>query len=218
MAARRQVLQHLEASAEAYWQVPDVRFVRRRRERRSRRRRFAYATTIWTKTTPKTWPSPTTKSTTKKSWDDGEVEELYGAAYEDMVYRDSTDDGFDADMIDEGGVSSEFELEEEAQRLGQRLEFLSTVARLWRHVAIAWKMRRRERARPPSAARKLVQRGHDPLRPPAGAGRRRQSLPDLAAQRLARIDGRVRPPANDQGFAARAHHRHVRRNRRAPAG
>ncbi len=24
-----------------------------------------------------------------------------GAAYEDMVYRDSTDDGFDADIIDE---------------------------------------------------------------------------------------------------------------------
>ena len=56
-----------------------------------------------------------------------------------MVYRDSTDDGFDADMIDEGGFSSEFELEEEAQRLGQRLEFLSTIARLWRHISIAWR-------------------------------------------------------------------------------
>jgi hypothetical protein len=75
----------------------------------------------------------------EEAWDDAEAEELYGAAYEDMVYRDSTDDGFDADMIDEGGFSSEFELEEEAQRLGQRLEFLSTVARLWRHVSIAWR-------------------------------------------------------------------------------
>ena len=61
-----------------------------------------------------------------ESWQDDEPEELYGAAYEDMVYRDSTDDGFDADIIDECTDGTEFELEEEAQRLGQRLEFLST--------------------------------------------------------------------------------------------
>jgi hypothetical protein len=56
-----------------------------------------------------------------------------------MVYRDSTDDGFDADIIDEYTDGTQFELEEEAQRLGQRLEFLSTNARLWRQVAVAWK-------------------------------------------------------------------------------
>src|SRR6185295_8082999 len=44
------------------------------------------------------------------------------------------------DIIDEYSDGSEFELEEEAQRLGQRLEFLSTTARLWRQIAIAWKM------------------------------------------------------------------------------
>ena len=74
-----------------------------------------------------------------EAWEDDEPEELYGAAYEDMVYRDSTDDGFDADIIDEYTDGTEFELEEESQRLGQRLEFLSTIARLWRQVAIAWK-------------------------------------------------------------------------------
>jgi hypothetical protein len=57
-----------------------------------------------------------------------------------MVFRDSTDDGFDADIIDEYTDGTEFELEEEAQRVGQRLEFLSTTARLWRQSAIAWKM------------------------------------------------------------------------------
>jgi hypothetical protein len=72
-------------------------------------------------------------------WEENEPEELYGAAYEDMVYRDSTDDGFEGDIIDEYTDGTEFELEEEAQRLGQRLEFLSTIARLWRQVAIAWK-------------------------------------------------------------------------------
>ncbi|MCC7474973.1 MAG: hypothetical protein IT425_06225 [Pirellulales bacterium] len=68
-----------------------------------------------------------------------EPEEIFGAAYENMVYRDSTDDGFDRDTLDEFGRFAEFELEAEAQRLSQRLEFLTTVARLWRQVAIAWK-------------------------------------------------------------------------------
>jgi hypothetical protein len=75
-----------------------------------------------------------------EEWEDEGPEELYGAAYEDMVYIDSTDDGFDADIIDEYGDGTEFELEEEAQRLAQRLEFLSTIAKLWRQAAIAWKM------------------------------------------------------------------------------
>jgi len=73
-------------------------------------------------------------------WRDDDADELYGAAYEDMVFRDSTDDGMDADIIDEFTDGTEFELEEEAQRIGQRMEFLSTIARLWRQAAIAWKM------------------------------------------------------------------------------
>lgn len=76
----------------------------------------------------------------EESWTEDEPEKLFGAAYEDMVYRDSTDDGFESDIIDDFSLTSEFELEEESQRLGQRLEFLSTVARLWRNIAIAWKI------------------------------------------------------------------------------
>jgi hypothetical protein len=67
-----------------------------------------------------------------------EYDELYSAAYEDMVYRDSTDDGYDAELIDSQPEGTDVELEEEAQRLGRRLEFLSTVARLWKHAAAAW--------------------------------------------------------------------------------
>ena len=58
----------------------------------------------------------TTTTTRRRVWQDDEADELYGAAYEDMVYRDSTDDGFDADIIDECTDGTEFELEEEAQR------------------------------------------------------------------------------------------------------
>jgi hypothetical protein len=73
-------------------------------------------------------------------WPDDDAEELYSAAYEDMVYRDSTDDGFDASLMDEYMGGNELELEEEAQRLSRRLEFLSTVSGLWRHAAIAWNL------------------------------------------------------------------------------
>jgi hypothetical protein len=55
-----------------------------------------------------------------------------------MVYRDSTDDGFEGELLDEFTDGTEYELEEEAQRLAQRLEFLTTIARMWRRIAIAW--------------------------------------------------------------------------------
>jgi hypothetical protein len=66
--------------------------------------------------------------------DDG----VFEAAYEEMVYRDSTDDGQEGDIVDEQERRVLAEWEAEAKRLEQRLRFLKTVARLWRHVAIAW--------------------------------------------------------------------------------
>jgi hypothetical protein len=73
-------------------------------------------------------------------WEDEEPDERFSAAYEEMIYRDSTDDGYEGDIIDEYTDGTEYELEEEAQRLGQHLEFLATIARMWRHVAIGWSM------------------------------------------------------------------------------
>ncbi|MGD9635938.1 MAG: hypothetical protein AB7U97_21840, partial [Pirellulales bacterium] len=66
-------------------------------------------------------------------------DELFSAAYEDMIYRDSTDDGVEGSIFeDRTSGSSDFELEEEAQRLGRRLAFLTTLAKLWKEAAIAW--------------------------------------------------------------------------------
>jgi hypothetical protein len=117
--------EHLEASAEAYWQVPT----------------FELSGPMPGDEELDLDPGQGEPDEADEPWsaeDENEADRLYGAAYEDMVYRDSTDDGFDADLIDEYGEGSEFELEEEAQRLGQQLEFLATIARMWRHVAIAW--------------------------------------------------------------------------------
>jgi hypothetical protein len=57
-------------------------------------------------------------------------EELFGAAYEGVTYRDSTDDNVESDVL-ETGPREDFDLEQEGERIEKRLRFLSTVSRLW---------------------------------------------------------------------------------------
>lgn len=64
-----------------------------------------------------------------------EEDDLFSAAYEDVIYRDTTRDGFEGDMLEEGGSSTQFELDTEARRLNTRLGFLSTVAFCWQAAA-----------------------------------------------------------------------------------
>ncbi len=61
---------------------------------------------------------------------DDDEDSLYGAAYEEMTYQDSTDDGEESDVA-ESGPTNDFELKHEAERLEKRLQFLATLARLW---------------------------------------------------------------------------------------
>lgn len=64
-------------------------------------------------------------------------EDPYAAAYEDMTFRDSADDGQEGALA-EGGPPSpgEFALDDdEDDRLGSRLRFLAMLARLWRVMA-----------------------------------------------------------------------------------
>jgi hypothetical protein len=67
---------------------------------------------------------------------DDEDEDVFGAAYENMVYRDSTADDIDADMMEvplAGEVNDE--LDEDEQRLSGRLAFLAMLATLWKMAA-----------------------------------------------------------------------------------
>lgn len=67
--------------------------------------------------------------------EDGDLDDaLYEAAYDGMVYRDSTDDGIDSQLADSGPPSDD-ELMGESRRLGLRLSFISSVARLWQLAA-----------------------------------------------------------------------------------
>src|SRR6267143_1787812 len=59
-----------------------------------------------------------------------EEESLFGAAYEDMTYHDSTDDDVEGEVLD-FMPQKDFDLAQEAERLEKRLKFLATLARLW---------------------------------------------------------------------------------------
>jgi hypothetical protein len=61
-------------------------------------------------------------------------EDVFGAAYEGVTYRDSTDAAEGA-VADGGEPAEPFDLEHEAEGLEKRLRFLSTLARLWQVAA-----------------------------------------------------------------------------------
>ncbi len=65
---------------------------------------------------------------------------LFDAAYDEMVYRDSTDDGVEGDTAGGDGYHDpqHEEWETEVDRLELRLEFLTTVGRLWKQAATTW--------------------------------------------------------------------------------
>ena len=62
---------------------------------------------------------------------------LFEAAYEGVTYRDSTDDGFEGEMLESGYHDSDFALVGEAERIFDRLIFNTSLAQLWRTAALA---------------------------------------------------------------------------------
>ncbi|RIK72910.1 MAG: hypothetical protein DCC67_18545 [Planctomycetota bacterium] len=70
--------------------------------------------------------------------DEHEPGGLFRAAYDEVTYRDTTDDGVEGDLADDGADVLNAEWDYEVNRLEQRLSFLNTVARLWKHAAITW--------------------------------------------------------------------------------
>ncbi|MBI3823785.1 MAG: hypothetical protein HY289_14035 [Planctomycetes bacterium] len=62
--------------------------------------------------------------------DDDAQDSIYSAAYEEMTYKDSTDDNVEGEVLDVM-PQKDFDLLHEAERLEKRLQFLATLARLW---------------------------------------------------------------------------------------
>jgi len=106
--AARKFLDYLEANAETYWRAPKFRL-----------------------------GSPSPSADTMDSEEEEEEDaDRYESAYEGVVFRDSTDDGIEGSIF-ETDESSGDELVEESRRLADRLDFLSTVAALWRRMVVS---------------------------------------------------------------------------------
>ncbi len=73
--------------------------------------------------------------------DDGQQGSLFGAAYDDFVYQDSTDDGNEGETAEEGVDNNQDELLIESNRLGQHLTFLSALAQMWKTAALSSQLR-----------------------------------------------------------------------------
>jgi hypothetical protein len=64
-----------------------------------------------------------------------EGEDVFEAAYEGVTFRDSTDDGTEGAVLGDAPPGDHFALEHEADAIRGRLQFLATVADLWRAAA-----------------------------------------------------------------------------------
>ncbi len=69
----------------------------------------------------------------------GAIDPTFSAAYENVVYRDTADDGVDDDMMEGKSPAfqneDDFELAKETERVSERLAFLVTVVKLWKFAA-----------------------------------------------------------------------------------
>ena len=106
----RKFLDYLEANAESYGNVPrfDIR---------------------GTKSAPQ-------ETTLDDDGEDDANDDVLGAAYENMVFRDSTDDGVQGAIFETDDTTHD-ELLRESKRVAERIDFLQTTAELWKQIAIA---------------------------------------------------------------------------------
>ena len=109
----RKLYDYLEANAEYYWQVPDFQVGR-----------------LGTLAEQ----DPDENNPFAESESDDDDRDVLGAAYEDVVYHDATDDGIESSIY-ETDDKLETELEAEVDRVVDRLQFLESVADYWNIAA-----------------------------------------------------------------------------------
>ncbi len=115
----RRLFAFLEANAGDYWQVPSLgEFADRYRKEKSSNGDHSDLENLFDE---------------EQSEDDPWKE----SAFEDVVYRDSTDDGNDSDTVDEGLSPGTTEFEILYRQIEPRLKFLHTLGSLWSNAAIA---------------------------------------------------------------------------------
>lgn len=116
----QRLVDQIEANADSIWKVP--KFELKSSEKK-----------------PSSNPPKTTERLEQDEEQDEEVSsaEIFNAAYEDVVYEDSTDDGMEASVFDSSLNSSVAEsLEEEVNRISLAVTFHACLARLLRAGAV----------------------------------------------------------------------------------
>ncbi|MEZ6059837.1 MAG: hypothetical protein R3C19_05700 [Planctomycetaceae bacterium] len=116
----RRLFAFLEANAGVFWQVPSLNeFVDRHRRSASE--------------------SSAEEAVDLENLfeDDDDESNLFDAAYDNVVFRDSADDGNQSDTIDEGYGPGTTEFELIYRQLEPRLKFLHTLGSLWSTTAVA---------------------------------------------------------------------------------
>jgi hypothetical protein len=81
------------------------------------------------------WHVPELSAAEPAGEEDDEEDDVFEAAYEGVTFRDSTDDGTEGAVLGDAPPGDEFALEYEVEPLRGRLQFLATVADLWRTAA-----------------------------------------------------------------------------------
>ena len=101
----RRLFDYFEANAEEFWSTPQFQLVDPK------------------KRSSRDWERELNEA--------DESDNLYGAAYEDVVYNDTTDDGNEGAVFEFGNDASQNELETESKRLIEHLDFMQSLARMW---------------------------------------------------------------------------------------
>ncbi|QDV65834.1 hypothetical protein [Crateriforma conspicua] len=114
----RKLFDYYEANAEQYWSAPEFN-LGSNGHRKSR--------------DSVDWNAELTAANEADGWDEDDQEENpYAAAYENVTYEDSTDDGNEGAVFEFGEENgSQTELQSESKRLTEHLAFLQSLARMW---------------------------------------------------------------------------------------
>ena len=120
----RRMFDYLEANAGEYWNVPTLR---------------EYSLFNGPSTEEGLPPRPPEGDFDPFLDDEGEADEndIYSAAYDDVVFRDSADDGNTGETLDDGYAPGTTEFEILNRQIEPRLAFLQTLLHLWQMAGTA---------------------------------------------------------------------------------
>lgn len=111
---------YLEANADEYWEVPDFQ--------------PEYTIVETSGGDDEEWEPNSGEELPFEEPEEDSQSGVLGAAYEDVIYNDQTDDGIEGNIHDGGGID-DADMEAEVLRVNDRLDFISSLAGFWRIAA-----------------------------------------------------------------------------------